>query len=356
MKKELNTKIFIFSDKIGARKTTLLKNWFADNESISGFLSPKINGKRVFENLESGEQRLLEIEKSSLQIGKYAFDPEVFYWAESELLKQLNGDREWVVIDEIGPLEIRKGKGFHNLILKIITERSSIKPKVIFVVRDFMVEDFIEQYPLENPKILVKDFFITKNRSPDLIGVALCGGESKRMKTDKALLNYGNNPQWKKVSELLKPFCEEVVISINEKQWENWAEKEHGNFMIDDEKFENHGPISGVLSILEKFPDKGLMIVGTDFPFLKMEHLIQLNNERSPAYEAVCFGKDGFLQPLVSIIEQEAIVKLKKSFKEGNDSLRKFLGEIKTKKIKVQEGNFLNNINTEEEYLKLRND
>lgn len=356
MKKELNNKIYIYSDTIGSGKSTLLKNWFEKKERISGFLSPKVNGKRVFENLETGEQRLLEVENSALQIGKYSFDAKVFSWAESEFANQLNSAKEWLIIDEIGPLEIRKNKGFHELILKMLNDEFSTSPKIVFVVRDFMVEEFIEKYKFQNPKILSKNFFVGSEPKFNLIGITLCGGESKRMKTDKALLNYGNNIQWKKVSELLKPFCEEVVISINEKQWKNWAEKETAQFIVDDPKFKNHGPLSGILSVIEKYPDQGFMTVGTDFPFLKTEYLIKLNNERNSAYEAVSFEKDGFIQPLVSIIEKEAVLKLKKFFEAGNDSLRKFLGEIKTKKIRVEEGNFLNNINTEEEYLKLRND
>ena len=356
MKKELKAKIYIYSDKIGAGKTTLLKNWLAKNENSCGFLSPKLEEKRYFENIETGEQRLLEVESSSLQIGKYCFDQTVFSWAERELLNQLTAEKEWLIIDEIGPLEIRKAQGFHNLILKIIASQASIKSKIIFVVRDFMVAEFIEKYQFHNAKILSNDFFTTESKFPDLLGITLCGGECKRMKTDKALLNYTGQPQWKIVAELLKPFCEDVVISINEKQKQLWAEEEKSIFIVDDKKFQNHGPLSGILSILEKYPYQGLMIVGTDFPFLKMEHLIQLNNERGPNYDAVCFEKEGFLQPLVSILEREAIPKLKQFYQDGNDSLRKFLGEIKTKKIKADEGNFLDNINTEEDYLKLRHD
>lgn len=355
MKKESKAKIYIYSDKIGVGKTTLLKNWLAKNENRSGFLSPKIEGKRYFENLETGEQRLLEVENSSLQIGKYSFDLSVFSWAESELVNQLNTVKEWLIVDEIGPLEIRKAQGFHNLILKMIANQASIKPKIIFVVRDFMVAEFIEKYQFQNPKILSNYFFTTDSKFPDLLGITLCGGESKRMKSDKALLNYTGQPQWKIVGELLKPFCEDVVISINEKQQRLWAENENLQFIVDNEKFQNHGPLSGILSVIEKHPNQGLMIVGTDFPFLKMEHLIQLNNERGPNYDAVCFEKEGFLQPLVSILEKEAIEKLDLFYKEGNDSLRKFLGEIKTKKIKADE-NFLANINTKEDYLKLRHD
>lgn len=353
MKKELKAKIYIYSDKIGAGKTTLLKNWLAKNENSCGLLSPKIEGKRYFENIETGEQRLLEVENSWLQIGKYCFDPTVFSWAESELLSQLNAQKEWLIIDEIGPLEIRKEQGFHKLILKINADQVSIIPTIIFVVRDFMVAEFIEKYQFQNPKILAKDFFLCENRFPDLLGITLCGGESKRMKTDKALLNYTGKPQWEIVTELLKPFCKEVVISINKKQHDLWAENENVQFIADNEKFQNHGPMSGIMSVLEKYPNQGLMIVGTDFPFLKMEHLSELNNERSSDYNAVCFEKEGFLQPLASILEKEAISELKKFFEEGNDSLRKFLGEIKTKKIRIKAENFLDNINTEEDYLKI---
>lgn len=349
-------KIFILSDKINSGKTTLLETWFNENKDISGFISPKIEGKRHFQNLDTGEKRLVEIENSSLQIGKYSFDPEVFSWVEKILMDQIQSGKEWIIIDEIGPLEIRKEQGFHQLIVKIIAHNFDVKSKIIFVVRDFMVAEFLEKYKFENPKILSKNNFIAKERSSKLIGIALCGGESKRMKTDKALLKYHGKEQWKIVTELLKPFCEEVVISINQNQWEKWAEKESDSVIIDHHQFKNHGPISGILSVIEEYPNQGLMIVGTDFPFLKMEHLIKINNQRSPNYEAVCYENEGFLQPLVSIIEKNAVLKLKKFFEEGNDSLRKFLQEIKTNKIDAEDGDFLNNINTPEAYLKLHHD
>ena len=354
MKNELAENIFIFSDQIVAGKTSILKDWAENNPNITGFLSVKIDRKRFFINLETGEKQPMEIENSDLKVGKYSFDPEVFLWAEKELLKQYQSDKEWLIIDEIGPLEIRKNQGFHELILKIIQKNSEAKSKVIFVVRDFMVAEFIDKYKFCHAKILSKNYFTPNRTESDLVGIALCGGESRRMKTDKALLNYGNSPQWKKVHQLLQPFCKKVVISINEKQWEDWAKDEPDEFIIDEKKYENHGPLTGVLSVFEKFPESALMIVGIDFPFLNLENLINLNNHRSPLYEAACFKKDGFLQPLISIIEKESVVKLLEFYKQGNDSLRKFLGEIKTKEIELSD-EFLENINTESEFQNLKN-
>ena len=42
------------------------------------FLYLKIDGKRFFQNLDTGEQKPMEVENSDLQIGKFSFDPEVF--------------------------------------------------------------------------------------------------------------------------------------------------------------------------------------------------------------------------------------------------------------------------------------
>ena len=350
MKNKLADNIYIFSDQIGTGKTTFLKNWAQNKPNVNGFLSVKIDGKRFFENLETGEKRPMEIENSDLQIGKYSFNPDVFLWAQNQLQNQYYSDQEWIIIDEIGPLEIRKNEGFHGLILKIIEANSTSRPKIIFVVRDYMVAEFIEKYQFYTAKIISKNHFTSNKTETDLIGIALCGGESRRMKTDKAVLNYGTEPQWKKVHQLLVPFCKKVVISINEKQWEDWAKVEEHEFVLDHEKYMNHGPLTGILSVIEKFPQSALMIVGTDFPFLKLENLIHLNNQRNHSYEAVCFKKEGFVQPLVSIIEREAIVKLLDFYKLGNDSLRKFLEEIKTKYIELSDNQFLDNINTESEF------
>lgn len=355
MKSNATQNIYIISDGIDTGKTTLLKNWAANKPNVTGFLSIKIDGKRFFENLETQETRPMEVEGSDLQIGRFSFDKEVFDWGEQELFKQYHSNKEWLIIDEIGPMEIRKDQGFHQLILKIIQEGPRSKPKIIFVVRDFMVAEFIEKYQFDDAKILSRNFFSPNKIESDLLGIALCGGESKRMKTDKALLNYGNSPQWKKVCQLLKPFCDKVVISINQKQWEEWANSEQEDFIIDQEKYANHGPLTGVLSAIEKYPDCALMIVGTDFPFLKIKNIINLNNHRSNLYDAVCFKKDGFLQPLISIIEKEAVVKLLEYYRQGNDSLRKFLESIKTCEIVVTDDQFLKNVNTENDFQIIKN-
>ncbi len=359
--------IFIFSDEIGVGKTTTLEFWLKNQKNIGGFLSPKIEGKRFSKNLETDEIRPMETSENGLKIGKYEFDKKVFEWAEEEIYRQFNSEKNWLIIDEIGPLEVRKEQGFHQLLLKIFEENNEDRTNLLFVVRDFLVDEFLTKYQLNEAKILPK--FIFKDKSPEslplpqplphplplpLTGIVLCGGESKRMNSDKALLQYSEEPQWKKLEKMLKPFCEKVVISVNENQWNNWAKNEEEFFVKDKEKYENNGPFSGLMSVLEDFSDEGFFVVGIDYPYLETKNLVQLFNERDENYDAVCFEKEGFTEPLISIIEAKALVKLKKYFESGENSLSRFLKNIHTKKVISKETDFLKNINTEEDFRNFR--
>ena len=343
--------IFIFSDEIGIGKTTTLKEWVKHNVGITGFLSPLINSERHFQNIETGETQPMETKNEGLEIGKHNFNPEVFEWAEIEIYRQFQSDKKWLVIDEIGPLEIRKEKGFHQLLLKLFKEYSDEKPNLLFVVRDFMVEEFIEKYDLKKVKILPKNFFKNQELQP-LKGLVLCGGESKRMESDKALLKYSNEIQWKKIRRMLDPFCNEVAVSVNNVQWKNWASKEEGNFILDAGRFKNNGPFTGLMSANEKFSNTGFFVVGIDYPYLETRHLVTLFNAREENFDAVCFEKNGFTEPLISIIEENATAKLQDFFKNGGNSINQFLKQINTKKVRVSNTDFLTNINHKEDFLK----
>lgn len=345
----MSGKIYIFSGKIGSGKTTLLERWTEKNSNIGGFLSVKIQGKRHFKNLDSGEIRLMETENEGLEIGNFKFDTSVFTWAEQEIHRQYHTRKNAIIIDEIGPLEVRKEKGFHELLLKLFSEHSSEKPDLIIVVRDFLVQEFLEKYDLKNVKILPKTWFKNQNLDP-LIGIVLCGGASKRMKTDKALLKINGVEQWKNSQKILNPFCEKTIISINKEQQKTWAKNEKGTFLIDEEIYQNNGPLSGLLTVANIEKQYGFFVLGIDYPFVKTEHLVQLFNARSTDYEAVCFENNGFAEPLISIFEPQSIPKLKSYFDEGGNSISHFLKLIKTKKLKTENTDFLKNINTPEDF------
>ena len=48
-------------------------------------------------------------------------------------------------------------------------------------------------------------------------GLVIAGGNSSRMGTDKAFLQYSKNPQYQEVYSLLEPFCEQTFVSLQNK-------------------------------------------------------------------------------------------------------------------------------------------
>ena len=93
---------------------------------------------------------MLEVSKNSvsdnfLKIGNYRFSKEVFSWGQSILLNAIKKKSEWLVIDEIGPLEL-EGSGLEPAITEILKERDNYNGEILCVVRDTILDKFIEYY------------------------------------------------------------------------------------------------------------------------------------------------------------------------------------------------------------------
>ncbi len=331
----------------------MLTKWAADHPNAGGILSPVINGKRQFLDVATGEKQQLETQQGSLQVGRFRFSQTAFNWAYEVLYKQLRQDYEWLIIDEVGPLELMQRKGFHTFISGNIKYEPN-NTKLLFVVRPALVHEFIRRYSLEKVKIFPKNC-LKGQLLPELKGIVLCGGRSTRMGMDKALLQYSDLPQWKMVHRMLGSFCEKVMISVNEDQRDKWCCDASFLWCSDQLKYNGKGPLTGILSCLEG-SDQGCFIVAVDYPMLKTEHLIELWNARNGHSEAVCFSVSGQTEPMVSILEPAAVAKLKKFAAAGGNSLNKILGEIKTEKVELPDAAFMLNINTEQEYRQLKSE
>ena len=92
--------------------------------------------------------------ENAVKVGRYMFDPDVFYWAQKQLIKELNIAKGYLIIDEIGFLELN-GEGLEPMlsnILKKTVKRDDIT--LLLVVRESLVNQIIEHYKLDNIKII----------------------------------------------------------------------------------------------------------------------------------------------------------------------------------------------------------
>lgn len=151
-------KILIYSDKIKSGKTTNLFRWVAGKKSIGGILQPVVNNKRYIYSITDKSLIQLEISENQsknftedliIKIGKYIFLKSAFDKAKEILSRDINKNLDWLIIDEIGPLEL-EGKGLEPLVGRIINQIDELDSFVILVVRDSLLNAVLEKYELHN--------------------------------------------------------------------------------------------------------------------------------------------------------------------------------------------------------------
>ncbi|HUR65620.1 MAG TPA: nucleoside-triphosphatase [Chitinophagaceae bacterium] len=137
---------YILTAPVQSGKTTSLINWTEKNEAY-GILTPVIEGKRVFLDINTKEQWPMESalgEKEILNVGRFNFSKQGFEKATATISKAINKDG-WLVIDEIGPLEL-KAKGFHDVLNDVLRTR---RERIILVVREGMAQQVMDHFQIE---------------------------------------------------------------------------------------------------------------------------------------------------------------------------------------------------------------
>ena len=137
-----------------------------------------------------------------------------------------------------------------------------------------------------------------------MIGVVLCGGQSKRMGSDKGLLAL-HGKTWAQIAlEKLETMHLPVVLSINKQQYEAYrAHFPASVFVEDDAILAIGGPLCGLLSVHLQYPEEHLLVLACDMIAMqpKVLQLLQEQFHSHDAAAALVFEQDGFAQPLCGI-------------------------------------------------------
>jgi molybdenum cofactor guanylyltransferase len=190
----------------------------------------------------------------------------------------------------------------------------------------------------------------TINKLPRLLGVVACGGESSRMGTDKSLIEYHPGiPQRYFLYEMLSIFCDEVVISCNKTQ--SSVIKSGYNLICDHERFAGHGPISGLMSVFEANPNRSVLFLGCDYPFISVSDIRLLTDHRDDNYSCVAYDdiEGNIIDPMIAIFENRCHQELISRFDAGEYSLRDYLDKSTTLLLKPRHTGHLKSVDTEAE-------
>ena len=152
-------RIKILTGPIQSGKTTRLAKWIKSCPSCTGILAPVRDGLRYLYSIDSGQSKLLEargdfLAKDDLiRQGKYRFIKSSFDWAQNELLLAVRQKPEWIIIDEIGPLEM-DGKGLEPAVSKILEQmHNQDQFNLLLVVRKKLLEQFFQSYGIKETEV-----------------------------------------------------------------------------------------------------------------------------------------------------------------------------------------------------------
>jgi molybdopterin-guanine dinucleotide biosynthesis protein A len=185
--------------------------------------------------------------------------------------------------------------------------------------------------------------------APELYGLVLTGGRSRRMQRDKANLEYAGKSQLARAMELLTPLVARCFVSVRADQLDDPARAAYDT--IADVK-PNLGPIGGIHAALHAYPDRGWLILACDLPFLNRATLQHLIAHRASARVASAYRSsyDGLPEPLCAIFEPRSLKIIEEALAQGQQCPRALLSRSDVELLDLPDPRALDNVNTGEEY------
>ena len=178
-----------------------------------------------------------------------------------------------------------------------------------------------------------------------LYGLVLAGGRSRRMGRDKALLEHNGQSQLERMMALLAGCAERAFVSTGKDQRD---EPERRRFAQVVDRYDDMGPLAGILSAMDEYPDADWLVVACDLPNIDTATLRFLIDNRSPdkPFTAFTSSHDGLPEPLCAVYRHGTDTILRAFVESGIRCPRKILIRSDTCLIEQLDPRSLDNVNT----------
>ena len=152
----------------------------------------------------------------------------------------------------------------------------------------------------------------TYEESNPLLGVVLSGGNSSRMGGDKGLLTKDGSNWVNSCYERLEQLGIPVVVSINSIQLNDYQSIINPENLVID-KIPVKGPLGGILSVHDKYPDHDLVVLACDLQdvsFAIIKDLINEYDERAGEHDFFVYNQNREPEPLLGVYTSEGLKKI----------------------------------------------
>ncbi len=178
-----------------------------------------------------------------------------------------------------------------------------------------------------------------------VFGLVLAGGKSRRMGRDKALLRRDGVSQLEYLAALLGECVDEVFVSARHDQADD---PERSRFALVLDRYRDIGPLAGILSALEEYPQADWLVAACDLPNIDratLDYLLRHRDSQRP-FTAFQSAHDGLPEPLCAIYRAGSDALLREFVEAGVVCPRKILIRSETCLLEQPNPRALDNINT----------
>lgn len=189
---------------------------------------------------------------------------------------------------------------------------------------------------------------------PNLTGVILAGGASRRMGQNKAVMPYGGVPLIERIFRQMSQICVEIVVVTNTPELYPFLPCPK----VKDE-IPGVGPLAGIHSALKYSRTRYIAVVACDMPWMSTDLIRTLALNRDGSDVVVPEGEKG-MEPLHAVYSKNCLPAIEKAIAGGKGRIISFFEDVKVKVMPLQQTAEIDpslrafrNINTVQDYLAL---
>ena len=176
-------------------------------------------------------------------------------------------------------------------------------------------------------------------------GLVLAGGKSRRMGHDKALLDHNGQSQLAYVAGVLDACVEKVFVSTRPDQADDEQRAQYAQIV---DRYDDLGPVAGILSALEEKPEVDWLVVACDLPNIDEQTIRYLLEQRGGEQDFTAFtsSHDGLPEPLCAVYPSGSDGIIRQFVNDGMNCPRKILIRSDTRLLDQPHPEALDNVNT----------
>ncbi len=179
-------------------------------------------------------------------------------------------------------------------------------------------------------------------------GLVLAGGRSRRMGSDKALLEKDGRTQLERTVDLLGRHLDRVFVSARPDQAQD---AERAKFELIMDRYEDLGPVAGILSAMEAHPDVDWLVAACDLPNVDDRNVGALLESRTGDVPFTAFRSayDGLPEPLFAIYSRGSVDIVSGYVADGIRCPRKMIIRSEVPLLDQPDPGSLDNVNSPED-------